>query len=118
MTLNRWTAVARHLLENGADPNGKDVAGFTPLHLATTTDKEASLAIAALLLQFGADPNIRNRFGGVPLFESIQFGQINAVKLLVEHGADPGMESLTVSSFDPPRLDFNFLAFSSDFLIF
>jgi ankyrin repeat protein len=47
----------RLLLEHGADPNGVDPEGLTPLHWAST--KEA----AQILLRNGADPRIKNSAG-------------------------------------------------------
>ncbi|RKO98709.1 hypothetical protein CXG81DRAFT_2428, partial [Caulochytrium protostelioides] len=47
-------AVARLLLEAGADPNRGDVDGDTPLHVVELP------AVARLLLAYEADPLVRN----------------------------------------------------------
>jgi ankyrin repeat protein len=60
--LNR-PGVVRFLLERGADPNGRDSAGLTPLHLATGN---GWVECARVLLERGADPNARTNPKGVP----------------------------------------------------
>ena len=77
-TVRGQVAVARFLLEQGADPNIED-AGFTPLHWAATTwegdlsnpvfgftdpmsgiaDRQAKLELVKALLARGANPNVR-----------------------------------------------------------
>ena len=72
--LGQQVAVARLLLEAGARPNAKDVAGFTAFHLAADTGANAdSLAIAAMLPAYGGDPNLKNRFGSTSLTEGVSF---------------------------------------------
>ena len=61
LAMSAYTAtdphVMRLLLAHGADPNGVDPEGLTPLHWAST--KEA----AQILLSHGADPRIKNSAG-------------------------------------------------------
>ena len=47
------------------------------------------MAMARQLLKAGADPNIQNRFGCSPLFDVAMEDNVEAVKLLLEFGADP-----------------------------
>ena len=98
---------ARLLLEAGADPNGRDELGRTPLHRAAST---LSPAFARLLLGRGADPNARNNEGETPLHalqapasylqagkaskkerQEIRTGLPKTAAVLLEHGADPGL---------------------------
>ena len=77
---------ARTLLEDGANCNTQDNAGWTPLHDAVTGVREN---IVMLLLQFGANPSVP---GGehrlTPLHDAVTGGDIEIIRLLVSHGAD------------------------------
>ena len=90
--LPQHAAVARVLLDAGANPNAKDVAGFTPFHLACDKDMDTALEIAAMLPAYGGDPNRKNRFGAVPLIDATQGRSLRAIHVLVEAGADPMIE--------------------------
>ena len=93
--------VAALLLDKGADPNAVDDKGFTPLHHAAR-DKRA-LKIVKALLAHGAKPNIRmvqqkpatftttmiEMRGATPLVVAAEINNFDAVKALVEAGADP-----------------------------
>ncbi len=87
---NRQVETTLWLLENGADPNRKDVTGCSPLHLAidAETDQlrqewvrtglfQPTDAVAAVLLEHGADVNAKTNKGRTPL----------AVELLRRYGA-------------------------------
>ena len=89
---------ARFLLENGANPNQTDDAGWTPLHLSldsavdciTQTDllgdgAFSTFDMAALLLSYGADPNARTKKGQTPL--DLVTSHPKATELLKQHGA-------------------------------
>jgi len=82
--------VARALLDAGARPNAKDVAGYTPVfhctfHSATAT----SLAILPLVIAAGGDVNLRNRAGRCALIEPTMNGRGEIVEMLMKAGADP-----------------------------
>jgi len=78
------------LLELGANIHAKSVAGYTPLHHCLTVHTNlTTMAMARQLLKAGADPNVQNRFGCTPLFDVAMEDNVEAVKLLLEFGADP-----------------------------
>lgn len=86
-TVRGQVAVARFLLEHGADPNVQD-AGYTPLHWAANTwegdlsnpvfgfadpisgiaDRQAKLDLVKALLAHGAKPNTRMTLRRMPIF--------------------------------------------------
>jgi ankyrin repeat protein len=74
-------AVQEHLA-SGADVNGKDKNGFTPLHIAQSKE------IVELLISNGADINAKNIFGGSPLHSAARGNKKEIVELLIAEGAD------------------------------
>lgn len=104
-------SVARALLKAGAEANAKDIAGFSPFHLATDLNAQAGSAgavaahaIAKMLPQCNGDPNARNRFGAVPLIEAVMARSMEMVSLLVHAGADPALEDLSCKAITPADL--------------
>mmetsp|Transcript_20126 Transcript_20126/g.24928 ORF Transcript_20126/g.24928 Transcript_20126/m.24928 type:complete len:779 (-) Transcript_20126:273-2609(-) len=88
-----WVATCRLLLEHGANPNARDVAGYSLLHHVSNSENDHCLSMCSLLCsEFGADPNIRNRFGTVPLRDIVLQNHVKMAKILLEHGADPSLE--------------------------
>jgi ankyrin repeat protein len=100
-------AVALLLLDRGADPNATDAFGITPLHAAVRNDRRE---LARALLMRGANPNARLlkprpgiMFGDVderlwdpgatPLVVAAKAANVELMKLLVAHGADPSLTS-------------------------
>jgi ankyrin repeat protein len=116
-TQNQNYQMGKFLLDNGADVNLANKGGWTPLYLATdnrnieggdyptrTADMD-SLEYITLLLDKGADPNARmvessetrtvftnqwlDEDGATAFLRAAQSGDIDLLKLLVERGADP-----------------------------
>jgi ankyrin repeat protein len=108
--------IAERLINAGADVNQWDLYGETPLFTiinlrnradggrGTSIDpmnKTNGTAIFKLLLEKGANPNIQlffkpanmsgptNTRGSTPLIRAANNGDLELVKLLMEHGADP-----------------------------
>jgi ankyrin repeat protein len=80
-------AVARLLIEKGADVNAasKNTQQVTPLHSAVS---RRQTMIAEALLAQGANPNARQQAGVTPLHQAAHNGHAEMVKLLLAHGAD------------------------------
>jgi uncharacterized protein len=87
----------RTLLDIGADPNPIDHAGFPPLIAALSCSHPRSgsagrpdvLEVMKLLLAFEAEPNQRGINDYTPLHMAVAEGNLAAVELLLESGADP-----------------------------
>ena len=92
--------VAALLLDKDADPNAVDANGYTSLHRAAR-DKSA-VRIVKVLLAHSAKPNVRLKQekpsttvngvslqGATPLLLAAEINNLDAVKALVEGGADP-----------------------------
>jgi ankyrin repeat protein len=78
-------AIARLLLEYGADIEARDFAQQTPLFVAA---KSGSLEVAKLLLSQGADIEARDGFQATPFMISVLGNNLELMKLLQENGAD------------------------------
>jgi hypothetical protein len=75
-----------HLLEQGANPNTVDNAGWSPLHEASIAGR---VDIVKLLLDFGASPNLHAQEENLtPLHDAASNGFVEVVRLLVAHGAN------------------------------
>ncbi len=75
--LSRW------LVEQGADIEAQDAYGRTPLH------NRAVIALGEIrtLLELGADVHAKDKGGDTPLHTAAKFANVEAVRLLLEHGA-------------------------------
>ncbi|RTE69319.1 hypothetical protein BHE90_016301 [Fusarium euwallaceae] len=78
-------AVARLLIEKGANFETRDNDGYTPLLEAASWGHEA---VARLLLEKGADLEAKNNNGFTPLLEAASQGHEAVARLLLEKGAD------------------------------
>ncbi|HEV3167917.1 MAG TPA: ankyrin repeat domain-containing protein [Isosphaeraceae bacterium] len=83
-------------LNQGADVNGRDRDGITPLMHAARGDRPNIREPAAtdhpdavrLLIQRGANPNARTEPGFVALLWAARYGHDGVAKVLIDHGAD------------------------------
>jgi uncharacterized protein len=105
------TDVVAVLLDGGADPNIVDSNGFTALHAAVRdsdygadhASRATAVATVRVLLAHGANPNVRIKQekqtvrtvneislqGATPLALAAEVNSLDAIKALVEGGADP-----------------------------
>jgi ankyrin repeat protein len=108
--------VARFLLEHGANPNLSNEKGWNPLYLAVkhrnietgtipVPNANQALDFIKMLLDKGADSNLRlkanteirngqratwlNEAGATPFLRAALCGDIEVMKMLLAHGADP-----------------------------
>jgi ankyrin repeat protein len=116
-TQNRYYKLGAYLLERGADPNLANKGGWTPLYLATDNRNIENgdypvrkpdmdhLEYIKLLLAKGADVNARvkdstetrtvftnqwlDENGATAFLRASQSGDLELMKLLLSHGADP-----------------------------
>ena len=81
-------AVARQLLDSGADPDAvsRNPMEVRPLHSAVAGSR-AGVALA--LLAAGADPNVTQRHGWTPLQGAAEHGLADVVDALLAAGASP-----------------------------
>src|SRR6185295_13870174 len=116
-TNNRQYKLAAFLIEHGADVNRANKGGWTPLYLATDNRNIEGgdfpvpkpdmdhLDYIKTLLDHNADPNARVKdntltrtiftmqwffeAGATPFIRAAQSGDVDLMKLLLRHGADP-----------------------------
>ncbi|MBN2079085.1 MAG: ankyrin repeat domain-containing protein [Spirochaetes bacterium] len=82
----------RALIKAGARVNETDSAGATPLHLAAAVRVRASSPVIPLL-EAGADPDRIDASGSTPLMIAVENENGEAVRALVQSGADPAVGS-------------------------
>ena len=80
--------LCRLLLEHNADVNIQDKDGSTPLHLSARRNRDCS-KIIDLLVKYGVQNlSIRDTKGRTPLEMAVRLWNVQAVKMLVDLGAD------------------------------
>ena len=79
------TAVARVLLDHGADVNESNKFGSVPLHRTAWYN---ATAMMNLLIERGGLIDAKNKYGGTPLHWAAWQDSSEAAKLLIAHGAD------------------------------
>jgi len=89
--------IVRTLVAAGADVNGRDSEGLAPLHTACVSN---SLLVAEFLIQSGADVALeidipyggymKHLRPGTPLCCASECGNVEAIRLLMRHGATLG----------------------------
>jgi ankyrin repeat protein len=90
-------AFIRTLLELGADPRPSDHMGFPPLIAALSRSRPVPgaparpdvITVIELLLEFQADPNQRGINDYTALHMAVSEGNVEAVQVLLDAGADP-----------------------------
>ena len=81
--------IATLLIEAGADVQAKDLVGNSLIHHASMgTAAPGTLGLIPLLIERGVDPNNENRFGDPPILEPVVNQNPEAIKTLIQFGAD------------------------------
>ena len=97
---NGHTPVVRYLLEKGATLDAKDENGRTALLYASSGPFAETVE---LLLEKGAEVNVQGELEGfTALMTAAAEGQLEVVRLLLAHGADPDLKDVdgdTAESF-------------------
>ncbi|KAF7250297.1 Ankyrin repeat family A protein 2 [Varanus komodoensis] len=83
-------AVVEFLLQNGADPQILGKGRESALSLACS---KGYTDIIKMLLDCGVDVNEYDWNGGTPLLYAVHGNHVKCVKILLEHGADPTIET-------------------------
>lgn len=83
----------RELLELGADPNKAVQDGFPSLIEALSLRRDDRVDRVRLLLDFGADANQRGINDWTPLHYAVSLRNLDALRLLLERGADPALRT-------------------------
>jgi ankyrin repeat protein len=78
--------IVRRLIEQGADPNIRNISHKTPLHLASS---RGFLEAARLLLSYRAKVDEKDKEDKTPFQVAASKGHDELAKLLLEHGAVP-----------------------------
>lgn len=81
------------LLGSGESPNVIDELGVTPL-VAAMSRKNTANALVDLFLEWGADPNFPTGEGYYPLPAAFYYQNMDIVRSLLKHGADPNKVGL------------------------
>lgn len=82
--------LARELIERNAEVNKP---GWAPLHYASSNGEPESKAMVALLLEHHAYIDAESPNRTTPLMMAARYGHPDAVRLLLEEGADPSLRN-------------------------
>ena len=82
-------AIARFLLEEGADIDAQDASGNTAL---IGVSFKGNQNIAKILIEKGAKLNVQNKMGQTALIFSSLYNKEQSVDLLLEHNADKAIK--------------------------
>lgn len=93
------TAIAKMLLERGADIEATNRYGYTPLHCAAMG---GDTGVIRLLLDKGAKVNMSAGLGFSPLHYAVLNGPVESVEMLLDAGAD--IESRAGSDGETPLI--------------
>ncbi|XP_064420069.1 85/88 kDa calcium-independent phospholipase A2 [Latimeria chalumnae] len=81
----KHAAIARMLIDHGANVNSVSKTGETPLHIMVKRERFGCILV---LLTHGADTNTQGENGNTPLHLAMKMDQIEVIKALIVFGAD------------------------------
>src|SRR5262245_45191494 len=86
---NGDTGEVKGWLKRGADPNGRDANGYTPLHCAAMSNAKGAPGAVRILIAHGADIKARAvHWDYSTLHTAIQGGNPKTIEILLKAGAD------------------------------
>jgi len=91
-----WLAIARLLIDRGANADTENDEGETPLNLVSRGRygaEEDGVSITRLLLERGVDVNARDKNKTTPLHSAVFRGRLEVAKVLLNHGANTSAEN-------------------------
>ena len=80
--------IIEYLIDNGADVNGRDIQGQTPLHHASIIPQSITVEPVKYLIEKGADINAKDSYSQTPLFFAQGAKNNEVVEMLIEAGAN------------------------------
>lgn len=96
--------MVKALLKHGADPTILKKGDECALSHAA---KQGNLSIMTDLLDYGANINNQSQSGHSPLIFAVIWGQLDAVKLLIERGADKNLQ-IRINQTEPDTTGFDY----------
>jgi len=81
-------SIAKILIASGADVNAEDIEGITPLHLLSFDGSDQSGEIISILIKHKVRINVKDTYGKTPLHGAASSGNIQALNIMIENGAD------------------------------
>lgn len=93
-----FTPMVKVLLDANASPSVSQLEYAAPLHIAVTFKRTE---IVELLLLAKANANQEMKDGATPLFLAAKEGYTDALTLLLDHSADPGLRSAPGGDLSP-----------------
>jgi ankyrin repeat protein len=93
--------IAQLLLDHGANAKAENESRSTVLHVVSAGEydsQEQGVGIARLLLKHGVDLHAQNKYHYTALSSAVFNESLEIVRLLLDHGADPNVESDSVGS--------------------
>ena len=80
--------IIKYLIDNGADVNGRDIQGQTPLHHASIIPQSITVEPVKYLIEKGADINAKDNYSQTPLFFAQGAKNNEVVEILIKAGAN------------------------------
>lgn len=82
--------VLQFLIARGVPVNQRDIQWLTPVHhyMMNPHYDRRNTPMLELLLKSGASPNAQDKLGTVPIISAFDHNYVEAIELLIHHGAD------------------------------
>ena len=113
-----FMSIIKYLVDNGAQVNAYEENGMkiAPIHLAAMNSEEITLEPLKYLIEKNANVNVTDVMGNTPLFFAFGSGNMKAVKLLLNSGADTKMKNMEGLLYDQVTSELITTYFSNNML--